>query len=256
MSAKLSVIIITFNEEKNIKACIESVEGLADEVLVLDSFSTDKTAEICADKAVRFEQHTFDGHVQQKNRAMNMASHDWVLSLDADERLSEELKRSIQIAKQEAFHWAKGFRVNRRNFYAGKWIRYGGWYPDAKIRLWDRRFGSWQGTNPHDRVDLIATAKEAPIFGDIMHYTFHSASEHLAQAGKFGRIGGQALKDRPFFWLFFKLILSPPWRWLKMYILKAGFLDGWRGLSIATITSYEVLLKYSIAIGLIKAEQK
>ncbi len=256
MSVKLSALIITFNEERNIRDCIESISGVADEVIVLDSFSKDQTKEICQEYELRFEQHNFDGHVEQKNRAVGLSSNDWVLSLDADERLSEDLKESILSAKENGFNGADGFSFNRKNFYAGKWIRYSDWYPDRKIRLWNRKCGSWQGVNPHDKVVLIETSTEKQLKGDLLHYTFASSSDHFKQAVKFGRIGGTMLQERNKIFLLFKWIFSPSYRFFKMFFLRLGFLDGWRGFSIAAITSYEVWLKYGIGLGLIKGGKR
>src|SRR5688572_22507686 len=141
--SKLSVVIITFNEENNIARCIDSVNGIADEVVVVDSFSTDKTEEIAKGKGARFIQHTFKGHIEQKNYAKEQAQYDYVLSLDADEALSEELKNSIKQAKTDfAVH---GYTMNRLNFYEDKPIKTCGWYPDKKLRLWDRKEGEWRG---------------------------------------------------------------------------------------------------------------
>ena len=145
---KLSVVIITFNEEKNIERCLTSVKDIADEIVVLDSFSKDKTAEICINHGVKFFQHTFDGHIQQKNRAITYANFPHILSLDADETLSSELAESIKKVKQ---NFSKdGYYINRLTNYCGHWVKHCGWYPDAKLRLWDSRKGQWTGTNPHD----------------------------------------------------------------------------------------------------------
>lgn len=256
MSAKLSVAIISFNEEANIRECIQSVLQVADEVLVLDSFSSDTTPNICRSLKVRFEQHPFDGHVEQKNRAVERCENDWVLSLDADERLTQELADSILEEKANGFKSADAFEFNRRNFYGKKWIKHGGWYPDRKIRLWDRRKGRWNGINPHDKVRLRSGAKLRHMSGDLLHFTFNGPEEHLKQAKKFGNIGGQHLRDKGKTWLFLKWMLSPPWRLFKMLILKGGCRDGRQGFQIARITSYEVWLKYGVALGVLKGEEK
>lgn len=146
---KLSAVIITYNEEDNIERCLESLEKTADEILVVDSFSSDRTAEICKSKGVEFIQHSFEGHIEQKNYALSRASNDYVLSLDADEALSDKLIQSIRAAKQ---NWStNGYSVNRLTNYCGKWIRHCGWYPDKKIRLWDKRKGTWGG----DRKSVV-----------------------------------------------------------------------------------------------------
>src|ERR1019366_408968 len=149
---KLSVVIITFNEEENIAKCIDSVKEIADEVVVVDSFSTDKTRDIAESKGARFIQHKFEGHIQQKNWAKDQASHNYVLSLDADETLSAELKTAITETKK--IFSSYGYTMNRLNFYCGKPIKTCGWYPDRKLRLWNRAKGEWKGVNPHDKFEL------------------------------------------------------------------------------------------------------
>ena len=155
---KISAVIITYNEEANIERCLESLEGTADEVLVVDSFSTDRTADICKSKGVDFIQHPFKGHIEQKNYALSCAGNNYVLSLDADEALSDNLIQSIRAAKQ---NWrADGYSVNRLTNYCGKWIRHCGWYPDKKVRLWDRRKGHWGGVT----CSIIPTRRSGITF--------------------------------------------------------------------------------------------
>lgn len=162
---KLSGVIITYNEERNIERCLESLKGICDEIIVVDSISTDRTKEICLAYGVRFVENPFPGHIEQKNFAMEQASHNYVLSLDADEALSEELRKSIMVIKQ---NWtSEAYRFNRFTNYCGQWIKHSGWYPDTKTRIWDRRKGKWGGTNPHDSVLLEANVKPALLKGDL-----------------------------------------------------------------------------------------
>ena len=172
---QLSVVIITFNEEKNIARCVMSVSKIADEVVVLDSFSTDKTKEICESLSVRFYEHAFDGHIQQKNRAITYASYPHILSLDADEALDETLLQSILSIKN---NWIKdGYYMNRLTNYCGHWVKHCGWYPDTKLRLWDSRKGAWTGINPHDKYELAEGDKNTQhIKGDILHYSLDRKS--------------------------------------------------------------------------------
>jgi glycosyltransferase involved in cell wall biosynthesis len=146
---KLSAVIITFNEEKNIERCLNSLKEVADEIVVLDSFSKDQTKEICLKHNVAFYEHAFDGHIQQKNRAVSYAKYPHVLSLDADEALDLQLINSIKEIKA-AFNM-QGYYMNRLTNYCGHWVKHCGWYPDKKLRLWDSRLGQWTGTNPHDK---------------------------------------------------------------------------------------------------------
>ena len=146
MEVKVSAVIITYNEERNIKRCLDSIVGVADEIVVVDSYSTDRTEEICKAYHVKFIQHRFFGHIQQKNWAILQATSPYILSLDADEALSDELRLSILKAKKNWTH--DGYYFNRLTNYCGKWIRHTSWYPARKLRLWDSRKGSWGGFNP------------------------------------------------------------------------------------------------------------
>ena len=243
---KLSVVIITFNEEENIGKCIDSVHEVADEVVVVDSFSTDRTIEIATAKGARIIQHKFEGHIQQKNFAKEQATHNWVLSIDADETLSEELKQSIAEAKQ-SFD-VDGYAMNRLNFYCGKPIKTCGWYPDKKLRLWDRTRGVWTGINPHDKFELIEGAVIKNLSGDILHNTYPTHQSFLGQREKFATISAQHLKSKNVFVLLLKLIFSPPFKFIRTYFLLLGFIEGATGLIICFHLSREVFLKYFRAI--------
>ena len=249
----LSVAIITFNEEKNIERCINSAKDVADEIVVLDSFSTDKTEEICKSHGVRFFQHKFDGHIEQKNRIITYCSNHYILSLDADEALSDTLKKSILTIKNN-FSF-DGYTMNRKTNYCGKWVNFSGWYPDTKLRLWDSRKGKWGGLNPHDKYEMNSFSKIKHIKGDILHYSYYSIKQHIEQSKKFGTIAANALKlkgSRP---SIFKLIFNPFFKFIRNYILKLGFLDGYYGLIICIITAYGTYLKYLKLIQLYKNEK-
>ena len=183
---KISAVIITYNEEKNISRCIESVRPVADDIVVIDSFSKDKTRLICEEKGVRFIEHTFLGHIEQKNFAVTQAIYDHVLSLDADEYLSEELTKSILKVKES---WPyEAYRMNRLSNYGGKWIKHGNWYPDQKIRLWNRRIGIWGGENPHDKVILKKGIKVKHLQGDLLHKAYQDAAETLSKVQRYSDI--------------------------------------------------------------------
>ncbi len=240
---KISAVIITYNEEANIERCLDSLEGTADEVLVVDSFSSDRTADICKSKGVDFIQHPFDGHIEQKNYALSCASNDYVLSLDADEALSEELIQSIQAAKQD---WTEdGYSVNRLTNYCGKWIRHCGWYPDTKIRLWDRSKGHWGGVNPHDHVVMDEPIRIRHLSGDLLHYSYPTIRDHISQINSFSDIAARAAfeKGRQSN-LALDICLNPTLTFFKKYFLKLGLLDGYEGFVISISTAYGKFLKY------------
>ena len=239
----LSAVIITYNEEKNIARCIESARRVADEILIVDSFSTDATESICKSCGATFMQHAFEGHIEQKNFALSQARHDYILSLDADEALSPELEASIAAIKKDWKH--DGHECNRLTSYCGQWIRHSGWYPDRKLRLFDRRKAAWGGVNPHDRIIMAAGATTRHIPGDILHYTFSSIAEHVAQVNKFSEIKAEGLfrkgkKINPF-----RIVVEPLFKFFKSYVVKAGFLDGWYGLIISANSAHAIFLRYA-----------
>lgn len=241
---KLSVSIITFNEEKNIERCLQSVLPVADEIVVVDSLSTDRTEEICTKYKVRFVSEKFRGHIQQKNYAMELTSHDYVLSLDADEELTPELTRSILQVKENP--QADSYSFNRLNNYCGKFVHYGGWYPDTKTRLWNKKKGRWGGENPHDKVQMEPNSTSLKIAGDLKHYTYVTLAQHIAQINKFSDIAAlESFKKGKRTSVLVHLILNPFYTFLKNYFLKAGFLDGLTGFQIAISAAYYRYLKYA-----------
>lgn len=245
---KLSVVIIAFNEEESIARCITSVKGVADEIVVVDSFSTDKTKTIAEGLGARVIEHKFEGHIQQKNWAKDQAQYDWVLSIDADEALSEELREAIIKAKQN--FTADGYYINRLNFYCGRPVKTCGWYPDAKARLWNRTKGQWAGTNPHDKFEMNAGAKTQKLYGDLLHYTYPTHQDLLNQVEKFANISAQQLKHKSTVYLIFKMLFSPGFKFIKNYFFNVGFTDGNTGFTICYHQAREVLLKYYRAIKL------
>ena len=242
----ISVVIITFNEEQNIRNCILSVQIIASEVLILDSGSTDNTVRIAKALGARVETHPFDGHIQQKNRAKDMASHEWVLSLDADERLSPLLAESIANVMENP--QAAGYTMNRLNHYCKKPIKGCGWYPDTKLRLWKKTAGAWGGVNPHDRFELHQGGPEH-IKGDILHFTYNSREEMKSQSKKFARIAAREFMKLPWHYLIFKLLFSPISKFFKTFFLQRGLLEGINGLEVGWYQTREVFHKYALAIA-------
>ena len=242
MQVKLSAVIITFNEEKNIERCIGSLTEVADEILVVDSFSTDATKEICKRYEVRFVEHEFEGHIQQKNWAKSQAKYDCVLSLDADEAIDEILKSSIVQVKN---NWKyDSWKMNRLTNYCGQWIRHSGWYPDRKIRLFDRNKGEWGGQNPHDTFIPINKNDVGFLKGDILHYSFYTKEQHLNQIDYFSTIAAKALFENGKRSSILKSLVKALARFIKTFLIKKGFLDGNAGFTIARLSAYANYLKY------------
>ncbi len=240
---KLSVVILTLNEARNIKRCIESVLAVADEIVVVDSYSTDSTPEICHALDVRFFQHPFEGYIEQKNYAAGLSQYDYILSLDADEALSEKLKQAILEAKRE---WKyDGYKMNRLTNYCGKWIHHSGWYPDTKLRLFNKSKGMWAGVNPHDKVQLHAGAITTSLVGDLHHYSYYTFEEHKAQIIKFAKISASALYKQGVRSHPAKIIYKPIARFLRSYVVKTGFMDGKAGWTIARMTAWASFLRYT-----------
>lgn len=239
----MSVVIITYNEEKNIERCLLSLKEVADEIVVLDSFSKDRTEEICTKYGVKFFQHAFDGHIQQKNRAITYASNPHVLSLDADEALNEELIRSILEVKKN-FN-KDGYYMNRLTNYCGHWVKHCGWYPDSKLRLWDSRKGEWSGINPHDKYELFeGDSKTGHLKGDLLHYSYYTLDDHYRQVEYFTTIASKAYVEKGKSAPAYKLIINPVAKFIDHYILHLGFLDGKAGFLISKISAYATYLKY------------
>ncbi|WBA40601.1 glycosyltransferase family 2 protein [Hymenobacter canadensis] len=240
----LSIVIITFNEEANIGRCLEAVRGLSDDVVVVDSFSTDGTVAICQQLGARVIQHAFEGYVEQKNYATAQARYDYVLQLDADEVLTEELRQSIVAATQ---NWqGGGYTLARLTNYCGSWVRHGGWYPDRKLRLYDRRLGRWEGLLLHERYEMQPGQPVGALQGDALHYSYTSVEQHVQQLNRFTSIAAEEL------WLrgrrrvtLFHLLLKPWWKFVHGYFFRLGFLDGFAGLSIAVISAWGVFLKFA-----------
>ena len=248
---QLTAVIITFNEERNIARCLQSIHTIADEVVVVDSLSTDRTQEICEQFGVRFVSHPWEGYAMQKNYAHTLASHDLILSMDADEALSEELIASIaEVKKQDVEH--KVFSMNRLMNYCGTWIHHGGWYPETKIRIFDRRNAEWENLKVHEVLKYPADFEVVHLKGDILHYSYYTVEEHQRQFDKFATLWAEGAYERGKKVTTFGAYTHAFWRFVRDYIFKAGFLDGRYGWIIARINAHNVLQKYKKTIALYK----
>lgn len=241
MKVQISAVIITYNEERNIGRCLDSLLDVVDEIVVVDSYSNDRTEEICRSYDAVFIKHKFNGHIEQKNYAVLQASSPYILSLDADEALSAELKASILGVKEKWTHDAYNF--NRLTSYCGKWIRHTSWYPSRKLRLWDSRKGSWGGINPHDKYIMNRGANTKFLKGDLLHYSYYSVDEHLLQMNSFSSIMARSNYEQGKRVSYFGLIFRPLWRFLREFIILRGFMDGFYGYIISVNSAHTVFLK-------------
>ncbi len=250
---KLSGVIITHNEEKNIEKCIQSLIPVVNEIIVVDSFSTDKTKSICIKYNVRFIEQEFLGYIEQKNFALTQALHNYIVSLDGDEALSETLQKSIIKLKS---NWVlNGYYCNRFNNFCGQWIKYSDWYPNKKLRVFDRRNAKWKGINPHDNV-VVGNSEDkiGYLKGNILHWTYQTYSEFNQKTEYFSSISAKAyynLGGKAPLW---KIIFNPAWAFLKAYIFRLGFLDGVNGFVICIQTANITFLKYIKLRELIKTD--
>jgi glycosyltransferase involved in cell wall biosynthesis len=239
----LSAVIITYNEERNIERCIRSLQAVADEILVVDSFSTDRTESICKNLGVKFLQRKFTGYGDQKKYATQQALFDNVLSLDADEELCEELRISILSEKPNLN--GSSYSFNRRNVYCGKPIRFCGWYPDTQIRLFDRRIISWSERMVHESVEL-SNRNDRPIHlkGDLIHYTCTTIAEHQSKELKYSELNAKILIESNKKVTFILPYLKGLFRFIKVYILKLGLFDGYYGWVISITLAKSSFRKY------------
>lgn len=241
---RISAAIITFNEERNIARVIESLR-CCDEILVLDSGSNDRTAEIATKLGARVVEASWHGYSAQKNIAAELAANDWILSLDADESLSEALEAELWHIKKTGPQF-DGYTVPRLAQYLGRWILHSGWYPDRKVRLFDRRKARWTGTFVHESV--IVDGRVGHLKSNILHFTCNSLSEHLRSMDNYTTLAAQeiAAREKPI--TIARLLLYPPWTFLQTYLLRRGFLDGVEGLSIAYMAALYNFVKYFKAL--------
>jgi len=240
---QLTVAIITYNEEKNIGRCISSVLEIADEILVVDSFSTDSTESICKEHGVRFIQNPFIGHIEQKNFALAHSTFDYILSLDADEALSGELLEEINKVKKN-FQF-DGYKFNRLTNYNGHWVKHCGWYPDTKLRLIKKNSASWGGVNPHDILKMQNNASVGFLKGDLLHYSYESITSHINQTDKFTTISARSAFASGKKSSLFKIFTRPVLTFFRDYFLKLGILDGRYGFIICSINALSSMLKYA-----------
>jgi glycosyltransferase involved in cell wall biosynthesis len=236
----LSVTVITKNEAKNIEDCLRSV-AWAQEIIVVDQYSTDGTADMAKGLGARVYQEPWKGFAGQKNSAVEKATGDWILSLDADERITASLREEIGeiIRRTDAFN---GYFIARRNFFSGQWIRRGGWHPDYCLRLFKKTSGRFEERAVHEKV--VVSGPTGYLKNPLEHYTYRSVAEYLIRMERYSRLAALEIADgkRPLLWS--ALTLRPAFTFLNMYLLRGGFLDGKKGLFLAASYAYYTFLKY------------
>ena len=237
----LSILVMTYNEEANLERCLKSVDGLGDEIVILDSYSVDRTLDIARAMGARIEQFPFDSYINQKTRLIQLAEYDWVLTIDADEYLSPELKSAIQAAKSETEY--DGYQTNRRNKIGDTWINHGNWYPDRKIRFFDRRKIFITGKDPHDVMQPLANARIGFLKGDLMHHADQNISSRYQTIERHSTRAAEALYSAGKKWRLWRMIFKPAARFIVAFILKLGFLDGYYGWIIARSEMHYVWLR-------------
>lgn len=240
----LSVVLIACNEELNIERCLKSVESIADEIIVVYNDCTDKTAEIAKSFGAHCYEEKWHGHRNQKNIAMAKASFSYVLSMDADESLSKNLRNSIlSVINSKDLTDIKGYKFNRRSFFLGRWILHGEWYPDTKVRFVKNGYAIWKGTSEHDK--LFVNGKISKLNGDLLHFSYPSMGSILEKISYFSDYHLKRQIGQGQSWRLHRVLLRPPWRFFRAYFLKLGFLDGFPGLFIAVSSSFSCFFKHS-----------
>jgi len=239
---KISVVLITFNEADRLEAALKSVEGIADEIVVVDSHSTDETEKIALKHTDRFFRREWTNYADQKNYANSKAAFPWILSLDADERLSPGLRQEILSLKEED-PAASAFSVPRQAYYLGRWIRHSGWYPDRKVRLFRNNNASWEGEFVHESLEVEGEVKK--LQGILQHFTYRDLSDQLLRVDTYSSLGAQKLYADQKRCRWHHLWALPFFSFLRTYVWKAGFLDGQAGFIIAVMQGYGVFARYA-----------
>lgn len=238
----ISAVIITLNEADNIGRCLKSLAGLVDEVVVVDSLSTDKTEEICTAHGARFLQRKWAGYAPTKNWANQQATHQYILSIDADEEVDSELKETILNAAKSGLSGA--YELQRKTNYCGHWVKHCGWYPDRKIRIFDKSDAKWTGDFVHEELELAPEVAVQTLNGHLLHYSYHHLSDHRDRAKKYAKLHAQKMAANNRNSSIFKATASAVWKFFQVYFIRLGFLDGIAGWHIARFSAYAVFLKY------------
>jgi len=238
---KISAVIITFNEEENIGRCIDSIKDIADEIIVVDSWSTDNTASICKEKGVRFIETEWMGYSATKNYGNSLAVYPYILSIDADEALSEPLQQSILAVKENLSFDA--YHINRMTNYCGHWLKHL-WYPDKKIRLFMKDKAEWNGATIHEELKLKKNSAIGHLKGDLLHYSFPTIDKHFATSRKYSILKAQQGHEKGEKVTFFNVLFAPVSKFIGEYIFKKGFMDGYYGFVACSVSAMAAFVKY------------
>ena len=241
-SPKISAIVVCFNEEENIGRCLSSLTW-CDEIVVVDSFSTDRTAEICRQYTDKVIQRPWPGYREQKAFAHSQATKEWVFLVDADEQVAPELRAEIHTALNLYGDRFAAFSVPRLVHYLGRWWRRGGWYPDYDIRIFRRDLARWGGSDPHERI--LVDGKVRRLAHPLYHYSYRDIADHWRRINRFTTISSTELRAEGKRWRWIDNLLRPPFRFFRSYVLKRGFLEGFPGIFVAATAAVYVFLKYA-----------
>ncbi len=238
---KISAVIITKDEERNIEDCLQSLASVCDDIVVLDTGSKDKTCEIAKRCGARVESIEWLGYTASKNHANSLAANDWVLSIDADERLSKELAESISILQPRP---NTVYQLDRFTNYCGHWVRFSGWYPEWKARLFDRREIAWQGDYVHEALAIPSTFTQQKLPGKLLHFSYYSVEEHVQRLQRYAELSAQQMHARGKRVSSLRPAVSAMFRFFSTLVLRQGWRDGWAGWQISRLGAREVYIKY------------
>ena len=240
---EISAVLITYNEEKRLEGALKSLGGIASEIIVVDSFSKDETVRIAKKYTSKIIEREWTNFADQKNFGNRRATFPWILSLDADERLSPELREEILELKRGEEPACSAFSMPRLVFYLGRWIRHSGWYPDRKVRLFRKDRARWEGEYVHEK--LVVEGDVAKLLQPIHHFTYPNIASHLARINKFSDLGAQKLYGEKKKCRWYHLLFLPFFRFIRAYFIKLGILDGFAGLVISVLTGYAAFARYA-----------
>jgi (heptosyl)LPS beta-1,4-glucosyltransferase len=240
---KITAVIISQNEERNIGRCLASLEGVVDEVIVVDSGSTDRTEVLCREAGAHFEHHDWAGYSEQKNYANSLATSPWILSIDADEALSLTLRESLLQLKAKGLDGSMVYSFNRLTNYCGQWIHHCGWYPDRCTRLWRKGVASWGGL-VHEGLSYTETVRHANVKGDLLHYSYSPANDLAKRQVHYAALAARKAHEAGKKTTALGVWLRPGWTFFRNYVLKGGFLDGHAGYTVCRMTAFYTFLKY------------